>query len=277
MEDAYRALLRGTDWLYVVVYRNGVFFWDLWSFIHLWSGIVLMAAMMRARVRRPVVWLVVLLTGYEFLELVLLVMSIRVFQPEVLLDKLYDVIVGCAGGAVAWWGVPALQRASVRRNGDLVVTATAGGFAAVSIAFDWVGFYGYTYNVAELNSPGINWWAFTFWAVGLTVFLLTNTLLRRRVPNPAMRLPIIMVGYALGLLALEFAGDAVLGIHESRSALYPPLLFGLIHGSGVLRVFYGVAGFAAILGQDLMERLFGLDARGETIWVPSSVSALTTS
>ncbi len=277
MEEAYRALLKNTDWLYVVVYRNGVFFWDLWSFHHVWSGIVLMAAMMRARVRRPVAWLVVLLTGYELLELVLLVMSIHTFQPEMLLDKLCDVIVGCAGGAVAWWGLPALQRASARRNGDLVVTATAGGFAAVSIAFEWVGFYGYTYNVAELNSPGINWWAFTFWAAGLTVLLLANTLLGRRVPNPAMRLPIVMAGYAIGLLALEYAGDAVLGIHEARSALYPPLLFGLIHGSGALRIFYCGAGLAAILGQDLVERLLGIGARDETIRVPSSVSTVTSS
>jgi len=191
MNEAYLAVLRSTGWLYTVVYQNGPFYWDLWSFFHLWCGMVLMAGLMRARVRRPVAWLLGVLVGYELLELALLVASVRVFEAEMLVDKLWDVIVGCAGGAVVWWGVPALRRAASGANGDLAGAGAAGCFAALSISFDWVALHGVQDGGASLEPPGFDWWAWAFWTCGLTATVLVDALLKRAIPSAARRLPVV--------------------------------------------------------------------------------------
>jgi len=258
MNEAYLAVLRSTGWLYTVVYRNGPFYWDLWSFIHLWCGMVLMAGLMRARVRRPVTWLLGVLVGYEMLELALLVASVRVFEAEMLVDKLWDVIVGCAGGAVVWWGVPALRRAASGPNGDLAGAGAAGCFAALSISFDWVALHGVQDGGASLEPPGFDWWAWAFWTCGLTATVLVDALLKRAIPSAARRLPAVMALYAAGLLAAACAAMAIPGLRSVRGDAPRLSLFGPFRESGSLAAFCCLAGLGVIVAQDIVARLIEL-------------------
>ena len=268
MNDAYLAVLRSTGWLYTVVYRNGLFYWDLWAFIHLWCGMVLMAGLMRARVRRPVAWLFAVVIGYELLELALLVASVRVFEPEVLVDKLWDVIVGCAGGAMAWWGVPTLRRAASGPNGDLAGAGAAGFFAALSISFDWVALHGVRDGGASLEPPGFDWWAWAFWTCGLTATVLVDALLKRVVPHPGGRLPVVMALYAAGLLAAGYAARAIPTLGSARGDAHSLSLFGPLRKSGALAVFCCLAGLGVIVAQDLVARLIELRR-----WTPAPAGA----
>jgi hypothetical protein len=72
---------------------------DVWSFVHLTSGVVL--GLVLARWLRPVValaWAVGLILGYEVAELAL---NDILFVPEMPVDTIWDAIVGFTGAFVA--------------------------------------------------------------------------------------------------------------------------------------------------------------------------------
>jgi hypothetical protein len=127
-------------------------------------------------------------------------------------------------------------------------------FSSVSLSFLWVGSYGYSYNIETFNSPGLNWWAFSLWAWALTTTVLVNALVKRYIPSPRVRLTAIWGAYCAGLLILEYTGYHIFGIREAQGLHAPPLVFGLVHGSLVMKLYYGVAGLAAIGLQELAAR-----------------------
>ncbi len=72
---------------------------DLWSFVHLLSGLLL--GMVLARWIRPVIalaWAIGVILAYEVAELAL---NDILFVPETPVDTIWDVIVGFAGAFVA--------------------------------------------------------------------------------------------------------------------------------------------------------------------------------
>ena len=72
---------------------------DLWSFVHLASGIVLGAVF--ARLARPVfalAWAVGLILAYEVIELALVDV---LFVPEEPVDTIWDIVIGFAGAFAA--------------------------------------------------------------------------------------------------------------------------------------------------------------------------------
>ena len=52
-----------TGWLYHQVYQNQLFFFDLWSLAHLWSGFVLFSILLAIKVKYPWLWLFVSLVA----------------------------------------------------------------------------------------------------------------------------------------------------------------------------------------------------------------------
>src|SRR5512140_1409613 len=102
MNGIYQSILHNTAWLYTVLFREGLFFIDLWSFPHLWSGFALMILLVARDVRHRIIWLLGVLSLYELLELIFAFMAIDVFLPEILVDKPNDVVMGGFGGILGW-------------------------------------------------------------------------------------------------------------------------------------------------------------------------------
>lgn len=248
LQDLYKLILEKTDFLYTVLVRTPFFFLDIWSIVHFFTGGILLLVFAARRVSRPVFLLFLLLFLYELVEIEFTYLAIDVFRPEILLDQVTDVWVGVLGGFVAlrirgWLGVPG---PIVR---DLAI--------AVTVSAVWVAFYGYRYNVALLNSRGINWWAFLWWAVGLFAILRFFGLLRNAASPWWLAIAATWAAYAAILVAVEYIGYALLGIRELHGE--SPLAFGVIHGTPALKLYYAVAAPLAIAIAASVRRLIGED------------------
>ena len=91
-----------TGWLYVKIYENQFFFFDLWSFAHLCSGFVVFILLLMLGYRRPWIWLAIYLSIYEGVEMAMLYLSLHIFQPETIKDQVTDVLVGMFGGLLSY-------------------------------------------------------------------------------------------------------------------------------------------------------------------------------
>lgn len=128
-----------------------------------------------------------------------------------------------------------------RKDFDLMVEF----FVSCAMSLLWVGFYGYTYNVPFLNSPMINWLAFFLWGSGLFFTLRVYRLFCRIVRPFWMRVVLVWLTYFSGLLVVEYLGYYVFRIRQVTSE--GPLLFGLIHGTAALKIYYIFAGICAVM------------------------------
>jgi hypothetical protein len=80
------------DWTFV---QNKFIYIDLWSIVHLISGLLLGMVLVRySRSAYALAWAVTLILAYEVVELAL---NDVLFYPETPVDLLWDVIVGFAG------------------------------------------------------------------------------------------------------------------------------------------------------------------------------------
>ena len=259
MKLYYDALLHATAWLYVVILRWGPLYVDLWTFPHILSGFGLMAVCISRGGSRGNAWFwtLVVLAGYEVLELILAVLSVDVFLPEILLDKLNDIIVGAAAALFAEWVITRYRVIIRPLSQALPIIPGNAVFSTVVLAFFWTGSYGYRYNVSFLNSPGINWWAFVLWTCGLLFALAVFAMSRSTMTNGFVRLAAAVAAYWVALIALEFVGYNVLGIRETTNGGARALIGNLIHGNPMLHVFYLVAAPVVIGLNVIGERMLG--------------------
>jgi len=233
-----RWILWNTAWLYTRIYENDLLFLDLWSLAHLWSGFAVMASLLALGIRRRWFWLAALLLGYELLELAFIYRAFHVFRPETLKDQATDMVVGLLGGAVAlslraWY--QRMPRASTRQALLRHFTAV---LVALTIAFEWVGNYGYRYDRSAFNSAGLNWWAFLLWSAGLFGIAQAYAGFERRMSHRWAPLGSTAALYLVGLFVVEYLGYVTLQIREVGHGAGRALAFGLVHGTPALHVAY---------------------------------------
>jgi hypothetical protein len=113
--------------------------------------------------------------------------------------------------------------------------------------------YGYTYNVSFLNSPVINWWAFVLWSSGLFATLRVYRIFNQVVEHFLVKIALTWLTYFSSILIIEYVGYFVLEIRQVTSE--GPLLFGLIHGTVILKLFYVIAGICAVILSRALEKV----------------------
>lgn len=247
LQDLYKLILAKTDFLYTVIIQTPFFFFDIWSIVHFFSGGILMLVLAARRISRPFFVLLLLLFLYELVEIEFTYLAINVFRPEILLDQVTDIWVGLLGGFAA---------VRLRRGSTSPVVRDLA--VAVSVSGAWVAYYGYRYNVAFLNSRGINWWAFLWWAAGLFAILRFFGRLQDAVCPWWLAMTATWAAYAAVLVAVEYVGYVLLGIREMHGE--PPLAFGVIHGTPALKLYYSVAAPLAVAIAASVQRLTGADS-----------------
>lgn len=229
-----------TQWLYTRLWESPVFFIDLWSVAHAWSGFVLMALAVRLRVGRAWWSVGAVLMAYELVELGFIAIAFHAFHPESLKDQLTDLAVGFAGAAVA-------RRVCSPRVSDAFRASFTPVLAGGTIAFVWVGSYGYVYSAPAFNSPGLNAWAFALWTALLAFLGFFERTLRTRLPRATGRFASSTFMYAAILGVAEYLGHWVFEIREVGHPGALPLAMGLIHGTPALHAFYVTAPLWAAL------------------------------
>ena len=86
--------------LNIVLIENSWVFINLWGFIHLGAGFILMKYLLKNKKRR-FVWLFALLVLYELFELYIISTGSNFFRPELRIDIVWDIIVGFGGAVLA--------------------------------------------------------------------------------------------------------------------------------------------------------------------------------
>ncbi|HRG97135.1 MAG TPA: hypothetical protein PLR99_12860 [Polyangiaceae bacterium] len=261
MNDAGNELLSRTSWLYTKLLEGPFFFFDLWSLAHLYSGFFVMLVVLALRARRPWAWLVAALVAYELLELAFIYVAFHAFRPETLKDQVTDVVVGALGGLVA--ARLARRSAALTRPARARVARHGAAFlAAVAIAFEWVGHYGYRYSRPFFNSPGLSWWAFLLWTLGLVAVAEGYAFFEARLGSRLKALAVTAAGYGAALGVVEYLGYAVLEIREVGHPGRAALALDLVHGTRALHAFYLGAPWLGVLAFVGLRRLLDGAASG---------------
>jgi hypothetical protein len=235
-------ILDQSSWLYTKLYQNELFFFDLWSIVHLWSGFSIYLLLRALQLKRPMIVLALILILYEIAEILFIYFAFMIFRPETIKDQFTDIFVGMAGAALSWLYL----KAAARYREKAVSPAEIFLILVVSFtyAFVWVGFYHYRYNNEAYNTQGIAWPTAMGWTFGGVVILGLFRLLPVKKLLP--RLALTWLLFFTGLLAFEYLYFYILDVREISGLPLKPLIFGLIHGTRKLHVFYVIAPFIII-------------------------------
>ena len=250
LKDIYYFINNKTSSLYTIIINTDYFFIDYWSFVHLITGMLIISFLKRSGYRHPFYILLTLLIGWEIIEISFIYFSIKVFNPETIPDQITDIFIGFAGGLIIFYA-PLLKK--VNKLSELLPKKSIEPIIACSMSFLWVGLYGYRYNIEFFNSPFINWLAFILWSIGLFLTIKVYQLLGKLIACFWKKILATWFIYFMALLFIEFLGYHVFKI---RQVTYEtPLIFGLIHGTKILKYYYIFAGILAILLNNLLKNL----------------------
>jgi len=256
MRTIVELINKNGDWLYVKIFENPIFFFDFWSLVHFWSGGILLTIISIKGYRNKWSILFSLLLFYEIVEISMLYFSLNVFLPETIKDQFTDIFVGMSGGYLfdKWLNFYSNDKepfSSFFQNPDTHIAL----FAAITIAFDWVGFYRYKYNVPLFNSPGLNYTAFSLWSMGIFSILVIYNRLSVRYPK-AYSIALLWVVYFVTLCIFEFTLYHIFGFKESGEHAHRPLFFNIIHGTIFLHLFYMLSPFLSVAVFSIFKKLF---------------------
>jgi len=209
------------------------------------------------RIRPALLFLIGILLLYELAEILFIYAAFHLFRPETLKDQVTDILVGLIGGFMSL-GFLALSTRHLLRHKHLILSGIM-LLAAGTYAFLWVGFYRYHYNVEAYNTGGgMNFYTFLTWTVAGFLVLQVFYLLRKQ--PFLLRVLYTWLIYFAGLMIFEYITYYIFGIHENSNEAGSALVFGLVHGTITMHVFYIICPFLImqlyVLGTWLMKRIF---------------------
>jgi len=254
LQSVIEHIFKNTDWLYIKILGNSIFFFDFWSFVHLWSSAILITIIVIAKFRHKWSTLFAFLLFYEIAEIILRFAALKVFMPETIKDQFTDILVGMAGGYLFHKWLEYYSTKKKHSNNFLLNYNThIALLTAFTIAFLWVGFYGYKYNVPVLNFSGFNYAAFSFWSLGIFLILVTYNYLTINLGKHYSMI-LVWIIYFIILCIIEYILYHLFGFRESGQHVHKPLIFDIIHGTKVLHIFYLLVPFISVAVYTLVKK-----------------------
>jgi hypothetical protein len=251
LAEVLKFIRTNTEWLYVVVYQNKLFFIDYWSFVHFFSGILLPVVLTNLKFKRVYSISTLILIAYEVVEISLIYFAFNVFKPETIKDQFTDIFIGMFGVTISSLMKRKLSFQNLNRKLNLYAV-----FSSLIVAFLWVGFYKYQYNFEALNTKGLNLWAFLWWSICLFLICQFHLRQKNKFQNEILYYLTLYIFYLIILFVVEFIGYKILGISEIYHSDSTALLFDIIHGTFTLHLFYLTSPFIMIFFIELIKYLF---------------------
>lgn len=146
-----------TVWLHHTLFDYGLFYIDLWSLVHIWSGLILFTALSARGWKNRWRWLAFFLFAFEVVEATIFISIMKMFMPEKLPDSFTDIFVGLAGGYFVYF---LYEKRRIPVNYSKLFLYW---LASVTVAFVWTGNSDYVFSNPIFNTQGINWWVFLGW------------------------------------------------------------------------------------------------------------------
>jgi hypothetical protein len=176
--------------------------------------------------------LFVILVLFEIVESVVFIIILKLFRPEKIVDVLNDIFIGMLGGYL----ISSFFKWNKNRK---YAQWLAAFLAAITIAFLWVGWYRYSYNIPFFNSPYINWWALTCWTLaGITMIVVFQLINQHK--NFVFGITFVWTVYLILLFSVEYIAYHLWCFREIKHGA-TPLIFNIIHGTPAMHVFYTTA------------------------------------
>jgi len=232
-----------TEFLYTLICKKGLFYFDFWSLVHAWSGLVIFMLLVAFNVKRKWFWFIFLITIYEIAEIAFIYFALHIFRPERLNDQVLDILVGVFAAILCYFIL--LYKSDTKRIIYLPCWPLM-LFSSLTFAFVWVGNYRYEYNYQTINTNGINLWAFSLWLAGGLAFLLVYRFIKKKITGVFRRLAVTWLIYFISLLVIEYVGYFLMEIREVSVPHAKALIFGLIHGNLALWIYYLIFPFLII-------------------------------
>lgn len=251
MEEGISLIYWHTDWLYIKILENKLFFLDFWFFVYFWNGFMLFTFLTAVKSKPKWIWFVFILLLFELIEILLLYSGLNIFKPETRNDQFADLIVGFSGAIASFY----FLKSKIISPDSVICKRLLAIISSITLSFLWVGFYQYHYNV-NLNTPGLNMWAFSLWTLGGLAFFEGSWKVKSKVENIYLRVLSIWGIYLVILFSIEYLAYNILNIRENSISGGKPLAFGLIHGTRILHVYYITFPFIAFLFYQLMTLVF---------------------
>lgn len=245
-----------TAWLYTRIYQSSLFFFDYWSLVHIYSGIGLFILFTFWGIKRRWLLLSLILVSYEIIEIVLVFLALHLFKPEIFKDQFTDIVVGFLGGFIGQYLLKEKKILNLHLLHLPLYVHIVACYSAFTVAFVWVGNYQYHYNQPFFNSPGLNWWAFVLWFVGLMMHFELYFFFKRVFKKIYLLLAVSWIWFFAGLLTFEFIGFYVLYIRDESHGINAALVLGLIHGTSALYTFYLSAPLIGIAVLEIFNKIF---------------------
>lgn len=233
MHELYLQYIRShTEWLSCEVFVYKLFYYDLWSFVHMWTGAIIFVLLTAFKHKKKWQKLLFLVTLFEVFEATIIIAVFHIFKPEKSVDVVNDIVNGMIGGILIYsffkWN-----------NKRKYVVWLAAFVSSITIAYVWVGSYGYNYNIPCFNSQCINWWALICWTLGGIAISLIFNILKEKT-NMFYSLIATWLIYIVFIFAFESIAYYLFSIEELSKGK-TPLIFDIIQGNSDLHVFVSTA------------------------------------
>ncbi len=233
MREGILLLQKHTEWLYTKIIESDLFLFDLGSFVFFWIGFILFLVLTIAKSKQKWLWFSLIVLLFGIIRYLILDSLFNVFNQDSIKAYVSNIVVCYSGAAISFYFLTGNRFVP----GSVFYKRLLALFSTLTFSFLWVGFYQYHYNV-NLNTQGLNIWAFSLWTLGGIIFFEGSRRLEIRIDNPYFRILTILSIYYLVLFLIEYLAYYILHIREDSLSNGKPLAFGLIHGTLVLHIYY---------------------------------------
>lgn len=232
MDTFFQNIRDNSEWLYSIIFEYKWFYYDLWSFVHLWSGGIIFAVLTAYKVKRKWIILLLILSVFKLIEASLSISIFELFKPERSVSILNDIVIGMLG---AFFMHLYFNWKHTKKHPKWLALF----ISSITIAFIWVGTYRYNYSIPFFNSPFINWWALTAWTLSGMTIIFVSSYIKNKI-NYFFGVTIPWFIYLILLFAVEYIAYHLLSLREVSEGT-TPLIFDIIHGSKVMHIYYTTA------------------------------------
>jgi len=217
MRDAMHFIREFTVWLHQPLFECGLFYIDLWSLVHFWSGMIVFVGLSALGWEKRWSWLGFFLLAFELVEATIFISIMKMFRPEKLPDCFTDIIIGMAGGYLIYllfekWKI-------TRFHSKLFLF----WHTAATLSFLWTGNSGYIFNNLNYDTTGFNWLVFIAWMIGGILILYFFDKMRVLNHNTLKSIFLTWIVYLVPMLILSVSTSNMLFASEASQVNYSHL------------------------------------------------------
>lgn len=249
MLDFMQFIRQFTVWLHYPLFEYGLFYIDLWSLVHFWSGLMVFIGLTVLGWKNRWGWLALFLTAFEVVEATIFISVMKMFRPEKLPDCFTDIFIGMAGGYLIYFLFE--KRKITQTYSQFFVFLLAAGV----VSFLWTGNSGYLFREISSDLPGMNWPVFWMWVVGGIIVLYLYSKLRIRNYSILKSISLTWITYLAPVLILMSCNTDRIFTHEPTPENHSVLL-KFLSAEGTQTFFYLTSPFFFILLYILLATLF---------------------